>query len=233
MSVTRSTSDIVASVISEMFNSKEFQLLIQNCVEKALDTKLESFLLKIEENTGRIHDLEVGQDKIKSTISKIDEHVISLQESCKRSLREVNELEQYSRRNCLRVFGIPEKRGENTGSLIIDLAKDKLDIELATQDIDRSHRVGPLNSKSRAIIIKFSNYEARTRLIRNRRKLKGTAITIREDLTKANQELLQAAKNNPKVKTAWTHDGKVIVLLSRNGKEETKRIFGKTDLSLI
>ena len=44
----------------------------------------------------------------------------------------------------MKVFGIPEIKGENTDAIVIQVAKDKLGIDLHIDDIDRCHRVGAI-----------------------------------------------------------------------------------------
>ena len=50
-------------------------------------------------------------------------------------------LPQYSRRNCLVFHGIPEENEESTNEVIQNFCKEKLDFELDSSDIDRSHRL--------------------------------------------------------------------------------------------
>ena len=61
---------------------------------------------------------------------------------------EVNELqvkhddmEQYSRRMCLRISGIPEAENEDVTKLVLDFAK-RVNANVGPSDIDRAHRVG-------------------------------------------------------------------------------------------
>ena len=54
---------------------------------------------------------------------------------------EKDSLEQYSRRNSLRIAGIPEEEGEETDKIVLGLAAN-LNIELNQTEIDRSHHVG-------------------------------------------------------------------------------------------
>ena len=84
---------------------------------------------------------------------------------------ESDNLEQYSRRNSLRISGIPEEPDENTDQRVIQLAGG-LGIDISPNDIDRSHRVGkleldrgrtgrgPLKTKRRKrdILVKFARY---------------------------------------------------------------------------
>ena len=47
--------------------------------------------------------------------------------------------EQYSRRNCLLIHGLPELKNENTDELIIDTIKGKMGEEIIKDEIYRSH----------------------------------------------------------------------------------------------
>lgn len=60
---------------------------------------------------------------------------------------ELNVLEQYSRRNCVRIFGVVQNSDENTNLFINNLARHKLAVELKATDFDRSHRIGKPNNK--------------------------------------------------------------------------------------
>ena len=76
-------------------------------------------------------------------------------------------LEQYSRRNSVRISGVNEAIDEDTDSIVMRIA-EKLDVPMSTADIDRSHRVGKINEQGRNgrrrprdILVKFSTYNAR------------------------------------------------------------------------
>ena len=50
--------------------------------------------------------------------------------------------EQYSRRNCLLIHGLPESKNENIDELVIDTIKEKMGEEIKKDEINRSHRLG-------------------------------------------------------------------------------------------
>lgn len=135
---------------------------------------------------------------------------------------EVDNLEQYSRRNCLRVFGVKEEVGENTEDKVREIFSSKLCVKVEPSDIDRCHRVGKLNAKkSRPIIIKLVSYKTRATIIRARKLLKGTGISIKEDLTNKRLELLNAASTKYGIKNAWSFNGNIYV----NAGDSVKRIL--------
>ena len=54
----------------------------------------------------------------------------------------VDELEQYSRRNCLLLHGARESEDENANNVIIKTDKEKMYVHMREEDLDRTHYVG-------------------------------------------------------------------------------------------
>ena len=84
------------------------------------------------------------------------------------------ELQQYTRRNALRITNPawPEDPNEDTDKLVISLA-NALDVDIQPFEISRSHRVGkPRAGYQRPILVKFIGYRTRERLFKARKKLK-------------------------------------------------------------
>ncbi|RZF41910.1 hypothetical protein LSTR_LSTR005678 [Laodelphax striatellus] len=133
---------------------------------------------------------------------------------------------QYGRRHSLRIFGVPEKANEDTDVEAMKYFKEKLGIDVQLEEINRSHRVGkpqpPAKDSSgrprpRPIIIRFLSYRTRRRIFEAKSALKGTNITIREDLTKHRLRILNAAVDRFGVKSVWSVDGR-IKIATNNGE---------------
>ncbi|KAK9711956.1 hypothetical protein QE152_g25161 [Popillia japonica] len=110
----------------------------------------------------------------------------------------LDNLEQYSRRNNIRIIGIKEQKDEKLESELVSLFKDKLNINIVQRDMDCFHRVGNVDSKtkaSRPVIIKFATYNIKDEVLKNRKKLRGSNIFISEDLTSARYKLLRAVQD--------------------------------------
>ena len=117
----------------------------------------------------------------------------------------------YQRRQCLRVFGVTEEVGEDTDIICMEVGK-RIGVNVEVSDIDRSHRIGKKDvGKPRPIIIKFLSYRKRNEMFRNKRQLKGSGITIREDLTKQRHLLLKECIQKYGLPNVWTMDGVIIV----------------------
>ena len=133
--------------------------------------------------------------------------------------------EQYSRRNCLKISGVPETTELGTDDYVCNLAR-AMDVELSIDDIDRSHRLGKprtgadQQAKPRDIIVKFISYRKRAsfykaRILTKSRGFQG--VFINEHLTKARAKLLYEARRRVKskqLKSAWSSDGTVMIKLN-------------------
>ena len=176
----------------------------------------------------RITTLESSNKNLQDANDKLTARVAALE-------AQADQAEQYSRRNCLRISGIPETTGENTDNIVLSIAND-IDSEVRLQDIDRSHRVGNLNkkrSKPREIIVKFSTYRARANFYQQRTLMKergheGTFIN--EDITKKRSEYLYEARKlfkSNKLKGCWSSDGTILV---KDNDDKVHRITSLNDL---
>lgn len=131
-------------------------------------------------NEGRIHDLECRLDKRSQEVTRVVSQHDNLKSDIRQLKSELNVIEQYSRRNCVRIFGLKELSNEDTNVLIKELTQDKLGVNLQPTFIDRSHRLGKPDSKGcRAIIVKFTNHAAKDHILKARRKLKGSGTVIK------------------------------------------------------
>ena len=87
-----------------------------------------------------------------------------------------NDLEQYSRGNCLLLHGVVETNAECIDDIIIKTCAEELGIDVKPEDLDKSHRLGKVkrnDNKPRPIIVKFARYAVRNKVFSNKRKLKG------------------------------------------------------------
>jgi len=90
--------------------------------------------------------------------SKIEKQIKQNEVKTKYVDSKVEEPEQYSRRNCLLIHGIPYVKGEDTDKVVLNFLKKKLDIELEDDSIDRSHGLKSMTTtenRPKPIIAKF------------------------------------------------------------------------------
>ena len=129
----------------------------------------------------------------------------------------VNDLEQYGRRNSVRIFGIEENKNETceeTAKIAAEVLNHHIpDLFIRRQDVDIAHRLpqkkpGP---RPRPIIMKFVSRMTRDLAFRGRKHLKGTNLYINEDLTRVNQHILACVrkKQSDEVESAWSNNGRI------------------------
>ena len=242
----QSAASLVAEVMDDLLTNSTFLDKIKQIVKSMVTTVVDATYQRLidisEKNQGSIHDLQVNMDEAQKELKKLHEIVDSQKEQLDMLKRANNDLEQYSRRNCVRIFGIPEHHGEDPDQLAInDVFKKHLKLDISPTDIERSHRVGKVDpdpDKHRALIVKFCSYRVRKQVIASRRKLKGTKISIQEDLTAKNQALYRkvykSVKVNPKVESAWTSDGRIFAQVKATGGKTTKIIISsEADLAKL
>ena len=103
-------------------------------------------------------------EELKQQVKESDAAIASLR-------AKVDDLEQYTRRNSVRIMGIPETSNEDTDKITIAIAK-RIGAEIDIDQIDRSHRVGlKKDGGARPIIVKFTSYRAKAERTSNKRKL--------------------------------------------------------------
>lgn len=159
----------------------------------------------IENNTAVIAKLQNSLEERDKKISQLESQLI----------KKTDELEQYQRRQCLRIFGVPEEAGEDTDKIAMNVA-EKIGVKLVLSDIDRSHRVGVKKDKPRPVIVKFTSYRKRSEVFRSKKLLKNTGVTIREDLSQIRYKLLQQCISKYGLVNVWTIDGIIMVNTGQN-----------------
>ena len=197
---TVDNSPVVESIITAL-SSPEFMATFEKIIDKCVTKHFGPLASTIQDQAKQIDFLEKKVDKLSYELNQ--------------SVLKVDELEQYDRRNSLRLsVNTKEEDVENTDEIVVNVAK-KLGVDIECSDISRSHRVGRPGSKPRPILVKFVSYRMREKLYSNRKKMaKNTYIS--EDLTRYRQGLFYKARHEQKkgvFSHAWTKDGRVLARL--------------------
>lgn len=129
----------------------------------------------------------------------------------------IDSMEQYSRRKNIRIYGVAENPKINVSE---EVGKTLKTLNLEQKQVAECYRIGKVkNDKPRPIFVKFCNYEDKHQVILSRKKLKGTKIHIKEDLTKTRFEIMKEASIKYGYKNVWSTNGKVFIFENGNKKE--------------
>ena len=143
---------------------------------------------------------------------------------------ELDRLNQYSRRDSVRISGIPESEDENTNDIVKQLAAD-IGVTLTPNDISVSHRLPGRQGTAKPIIVKFVRRNMKTAFMKNKRRLRDLnrkGVFLNDDLTPFRAKLTRVLRNDPTIGNVWTIDGRIFCITTENGKE-MKRIVETPD----
>ncbi|XP_071057606.1 uncharacterized protein [Onthophagus taurus] len=187
------------------------------------DENLRELKVLFSESIGDLVENETFMCKV---ISVVKEHFVAEIESLKQQNedlqrenqllnKKIDGLEQYSRRNNIRIFGLDEEKEENVEQKVLATLKDNMGISVLAEQIDRCHRVGARKKNGkhpRPVIMKFLSYKTKEEILKNRNKLKAAKtlkIGIQEDLTASNYKLFKEACKKFGNRQCWTRDGRI------------------------
>lgn len=222
----RNIADVANSSLDESLHvvvtKEELQEMIKKGIATALKEERERNEFRyhqLSENVNSIlEDLNTLKSNLKTLtdngpldVSAIKEDLTTLDHSFQRQL---NELENYQRRENVRIFGLPESKEEKPIQLVTQfLAKHNFNIK--EEDIHIAHRVGrKVPDKSRAMIVRFFNRNTRNKVIKNRKVLRGKGVSIGEDVSQLTMKTLIRVQQSEMVAKAWVWGGKVFATLS-------------------
>ena len=119
--------------------------------------------------------------------------------------------EQYTRKNNVKIYGLPERKDESCVDIVRMMLRDKLRIEINRDQIAVAHRIAGRSGKVRPIIVRFDQHDVKFTVLKQRRQLKGSGVSIQEDLVKAVWDKLAAIKDSEDCADTWAWNGKIFI----------------------
>jgi len=231
-------------ITKEEFQNKFEKLVTKSDLEKVVDrvkreitTEMTEKMDKLE---SRIFELEIKNDdlykeneNLREQIQGSREYIEDVDYGVHMALKKTNDLEQYTRKSSVRIFGLEDEKNEEiaiTIAKVNNLLNDKLHMDTKESDINIAHRLGPYtNKKCRPVIVRFMSRQHKIETIKKRKALAKSRYVIKEDLTKENENLVYELQNSDNVEAAWSNEGKIFVKIQPSGA--IIRIFHDTDLT--
>lgn len=203
---------------------------------KQLRESLSAKLLILEQ---KVAGLQMERTSMKEEIEGVKNENKKLKEKMQGLERKLekdsNEHEQYSRRWNLRVFGLKEGPGEDCSEKCLNLFNGHVKVDTRMEDIQVAHRVGPTEEQRaesqsatdqprprrpgpRPIIVQFASRRVRDQILKKRKILAKSGVSIAEDLTVKNFKLLKRAQEHSATMNAWPANGRIIAQLKNSKK---------------
>ena len=145
-------------------------------------------------------------------------------------------LEQYTRKNSLKIHGVPESAYSKTEEVVLKLA-EALEVSITPQDIEISYKLERKGNKP--IIVKFANHKVMSNIYKSRTKLKiikvsnlfpgtnaatravGDRIFLHENLTSYRKRIVNCGNEKRRegvLLRVWTLAGKIYMKTSPEGR---------------
>ncbi|CAH1180542.1 unnamed protein product [Phaedon cochleariae] len=196
--------DAIANKVCEKFAS---------VMEAKIDKKLNSLECSINE---KFSELQSTMSSLKKTVSSNSHTIDKLETQTERQI-------QYNQRSSLRFLGLEATNGtEDIVRTVLNFLQQDLKIKCDQRDLDSAYRVG------RAIRVQFISNLMCNQVFNARKLMRNSKVSIFEDLTKKNYDLLKKAKEIYGIKGAWSLGGKVFI---RSKDDNTKKlVLSENDL---
>jgi hypothetical protein len=162
-------------------------------------------------------------DEVKATTER-------LQQTCLQLRYQLDRQEQYSRRETIRICGLPEKIEEDVEKEILRVFSDA-GCTVSREEISTAHRNGQKQEgKCRPILVKFVSRRSKTNVMKKKSSLKGKElykrVYLNDDLTPLRMRLLRLVKKIDGVERAsTTPDGRI--------RCEMKKRPGQTNAAVV
>ena len=160
-------------------------------------------------------------ETMKGEVERVRENMARLQAKLQTQHFDLDRQEQYSRKDNVRIYGIPEPANddtrEDTNDIVVKLAKD-IGVIITTADLSVSHRLGRRGrgGKPRTIIAKFVRRQCKTDVMRNKKRLRDSQnyenVYINDDLTTLRNKLVMEMKKDDNIKQVWTIEGRIFCI---------------------
>ena len=222
---------------------------LEEILEEKLRKVIQPLSKQIEDAMQSVNALNPKYDQIAKTLKDLDEakdkqvlenaslkaEILKSSNEVKLLKKSLNDLEQYTRRDCLEIRGIPLPSApmdlDQTDEVVLKIG-EKIGVPMQKSGISISHRVPSRkqftdegNPIPPAIIVKFVKRETRENLYRARKNLKSVStvdlgysvankIYVNESLTKRNKELFKLClkcKRDFSYKFLWTNAGRIFL----------------------
>ncbi|CAC5365298.1 unnamed protein product [Mytilus coruscus] len=213
---------------------KSADVIIQPLLKqiKEQETVIETHKQHILKQFIQISNLEQATLNHISTIKEQGKDLDCLSDEIADLKIRVESQEQYSRRTSLRFHNVPvpvDNHGKilhpvNTDEIVLDIIRNKLNINIDLNEIGRSHVIGNARKGRSQVIVRFISYRMKHLVYSNKKELKGdtNGTFITENLSQYRTELVKTLadmKTKNQISAYWTADGRIFVKKSENSRK--------------
>lgn len=174
-----------------------------------------------------IQDIKRDLAEHRLRVLELEEKVGELVSENSRLKERVKYSEEAAKRNQVVVFGLEERTEDSLENRIIDTFTNILLVNIKPQDLDNIYRIGTKSEgRHRPVVVRFVRYFVKRQILQNLKKLKGTGITVTNDLTIEQQQNQKLLYKYFKIAKSKNFEAKI----SKNYLIVNENTFSVTDL---
>ncbi|KAG5868563.1 hypothetical protein JTB14_003246 [Gonioctena quinquepunctata] len=210
MVFTKDQKNDIKLIICECFKDDKFLDSLSDKLSELVSTKL----------CEKIGELE-------NKLDKMNERIIQLVDNNQKLQMELDQVQQDKK--IVRMYGIKETKNENILEVVQQIFTDKLSLDLDDRRNGSCYRIKSNQDGkgiTKPIIVKFASSDDCRMVLRNKKKLKGSRVTITEDLTKSGHDIFVNLREIYGKRNVWTQSGKICILI------DGKKYYIKSDIEL-
>ena len=204
------SAEIKAHLLASLKDAEVIEAFTEHILSKVLGPAIKKELAVRDEK------IEALQKQLDEKVSEIDDLNV-----------QIDEIEQYSRKYCINIKGVPETQREDPIEIVMNIA-DGIGVSLQATDIDVAHRIGRLDRSARGprtrdLCVKFRSYQKRQEMWQSRKALRsrpqpGGMVTrarrtsqgdrvpdifMYENLTRHRQQVMFVARELKRARKLW------------------------------
>lgn len=231
----------VMQAIAEIREDQKVMVAEFNKSHESLNSKLDETMTALRSQTEELKNYREQVELLETENSALREKVAAME-------TRMEDIELYSRRNCLEIQGIPEQPQEDVLDIVQKVGR-AVNMEISSSMIDACHRLGKPGDTSRkgprGIIVKFVRRLDKEELMKMKRQKKDlstrhlnlptdSSIYLNESLTPSRRRLYALARQVKKEKDykyVWHRGGKIFLRKEDNGP--VLHVCSQADLSKL
>lgn len=214
----------VAALLKTSVELKEDVAELSNSVAKH-SREIQTVREELTKQNRYVASIEKKLNKVNENVQDHSEDITDLQIN-------LDNLEQYSRKNSLEFCGVPDDINMSTDQAVCKIAQ-AIGVEIKEDDIEISHRIKQKQG-NKPILAKFCSHKIKSKVYKARTQLRSITISsifpdcvsfatednrqpkifINENLTQYRKEMMKNARekrNNGKIVSFWSLDGKIFI----------------------
>lgn len=142
--------------------------------QEVLNSLFEDQKKELQKNKVTNDNLLKRHTQTRSDLEKANKQINSLQSALEKTQQNLNDLEQYGRRDMITIKGIPRNKDEDTDKIVVDVAS-LIGVNLSKKQIDVSHR--NTQEEDAHIIVKFDSRRSKEAFWSARRNVYDKSIS--------------------------------------------------------